>query len=166
MSKTDWLLLSVQPRFAEKIFGGHKTAELRRLRPRLASEGRRVLFYTSSPVMALSGGATIERIVEGSRDELWRRIGALSGLSQPQFSSYFHGARRHVALVLCDVWRCENPTHLRVLRNRLPHFFPPQSYRYLSSEGVLDLLGAESAKELSELVLASRIPKPNIACGE
>lgn len=155
MSDPDWVLLSIQPYFVQKILSGEKTAELRRVRPRLASEGRRVLFYSSSPVMALTGGATIASVVEGPRERVWDRVGASSGVTRRQFDRYFAGARATVALVLEDVWHCQVPIGLASLRNRVPRFHPPQSYCYVTHAEVLRYFAAVSSEELATRRLRS-----------
>lgn len=50
----DVLLISIRPVYANKIFDGSKTVELRRVRPRLET-GSVVLVYVSNPVQALMG---------------------------------------------------------------------------------------------------------------
>ena len=44
------VLLSVRPKYAEKIFERTKTVELRRIRPKLLEEGDLVLLYVSSQI--------------------------------------------------------------------------------------------------------------------
>lgn len=161
-----WLLLSLQPQFAEKLLCGEKTAELRRVRPRLATVGRRVLFYSSSPVMAVSGGATIEAIEEAPRTALWSRIGKASGVTKSQFDAYFAGARSNVALLVTDVWRCSTPIPLATLRRRLPQFHPPQSYCYVSASDVLRLLGSESPDVLAVSSPTAAAPRADRAQGD
>lgn len=131
------LLLSIRPRFAECIFAGTKTVELRRVRPRV-NAGDRVLIYVSSPVMALVGGFEVESVLEHSPDWLWRKVGKESGLQRCEFLDYFDGAERAYAIQIARTWKCAVPSSLQELRKRVPGFSPPQSYWYLS----VDLIAA------------------------
>jgi len=53
------LLLSIQPKYANLIFEGKKTTELRRVRPRV-NQGDFVLIYVSSPDKVLLGSCEVE----------------------------------------------------------------------------------------------------------
>jgi predicted transcriptional regulator len=137
------LFLSVRPRYAERILEGTKTVELRRVRP-TASQGQRVLIYSSSPTMAVLATTTVERIDWGSVDEVWRRVRRSAGLSRHDYLDYFRGAERASAIWLGSVMAFETPVALRELRERWPWFRPPQSYCFvqatLSEPGGLEAL--------------------------
>ena len=55
------IVRSLKPRFAEAIFRGTKTIELRRTRPKIAVLIR-VLFYATSPVRALPDTCVITTV--------------------------------------------------------------------------------------------------------
>ncbi len=57
------ILLSVHPKYADKIFERTKTVELLRVRPKLLEEGDLVLLYVSSPVQALVGAFKVDKII-------------------------------------------------------------------------------------------------------
>ena len=57
------VLLSIKPKYADKIFNGTKTVELRRICPKV-TEGDLILVYVSSPVKALVGEFEVKKIVE------------------------------------------------------------------------------------------------------
>ena len=58
------LLLSLKPRYADLVFRGLKTAELRRRIPYV--ENRDVFVYVSSPVRRLRGGFHVEHVWSGT----------------------------------------------------------------------------------------------------
>jgi predicted transcriptional regulator len=124
------LLLSVRPRFAERILAGKKTAELRRVRPQV-QPGQRVLIYGSSPAMALLASAVVERVDTGAPKTLWPRVRDGAAVSSAEYSSYFAGAAHAAAIWMTDVLPFPNPISLEELRKRWPWFKPPQSYRFV-----------------------------------
>lgn len=126
------LFLSLRPRYADLLLEGHKTVELRRVRP-AAAEGSIVLLYAASPAMTLVGRAEVGQIHVAGLDEIWRNHGAETGITRAEYSRYFAGVDRAVAIELKRIRRLERPRPLEDLRQRLAGFRPPQSYRYLDS---------------------------------
>jgi predicted transcriptional regulator len=129
----------LRPRFAELLLSGHKTIELRRRRPSV-SEGATVLLYASSPTMTLVGRAEVAAVHVDAIEEIWRRHGSETGISQSEYESYFEGLDQAVAIKLVNVRRLKRPRPLEDLRNQLSGFQPPQSYRYLDSAQVAALV--------------------------
>src|SRR5258708_10947703 len=66
-------LISIRPRFAEMIFSGSKTVELRRVCPKV-SIGDLALVYVSSPAMELRGSFEVGKILTGSPTALWKKV--------------------------------------------------------------------------------------------
>src|ERR1039458_7312914 len=66
-------LISIRPRFAEMIFAGSKTVELRRVCPKV-SVGDLALVYVSSPAMELRGSFEVGKILTASPSALWRKV--------------------------------------------------------------------------------------------
>ena len=124
------LLLSIRPQYAEKIFDGTKTVELRRVRPRV-KEGDTVLVYASSPVKALVGAFVVSRVVEKAPQELWRIVRSRAGIEQEEFEAYYDGARTGFGIFFKEVCEYSAPIELQSIRQRWPDFWPPQGYRYL-----------------------------------
>lgn len=127
------LLLSIRPKYAEKIFNGTKTIELRRVRPRL-SAGDLVFVYASSPVKALLGGFEVACVVAGPPSELWDKVKSEAGVNRCEFNDYFKGARQGFGIVLRKAWPLDKPIKLEKLRSRKTNFRPPQSYHYFSQD--------------------------------
>lgn len=147
------LVLSIQPRYAKKIFSGDKTVELRRVRPRL-SQGITLLIYVSSPVKALNGIGTVARVTSGEPSVLWDEVGDETAISRTEYDVYFSDAEIGFAIHLQEVRRFTEPIPLRTLRELWPEFHPPQCYRYFTPEELLAFrqLLCESATELRPLV--------------
>ena len=127
------LLLSIRPRFAELIFTGLKTVELRRMRPRIGKDD--VAFvYVSSPVKALAGAFEVEEVVSDSPRSVWRQFGSMTGITKAEFTSYYAGRKIAYAIRIRRYWRLNAPIRLDKLRKDRHGFHPPQGYQYVSPQ--------------------------------
>jgi predicted transcriptional regulator len=133
--QTDALLISVKPEYAEKIFAGVKTVELRRTRPRLL-RGDLVLIYVTSPVKALTGICEVAQVIEGTPAALWEALRTQAGISAEVFHKYYSDAAVGYGICLKSASRLARPVHLDLLRAEWPGFHPPQCYRYLTPQQV------------------------------
>ena len=131
--KPKTLLLSIHSSFADKIFCGLKTMELRRVRPRV-SEGSIVLVYVTAPRMALVGAFEVSDVVESTPDEIWRGFNSQSCIAKNDFDAYFAGTSRGYGIEISNAWTFEQAIPLSAMKSRIPGFSPPQGYRYLSFE--------------------------------
>ncbi|MGH8017881.1 MAG: ASCH domain-containing protein [Opitutaceae bacterium] len=122
------LLLSIKPRFADAIFSGEKTVEIRRVRPRLRA-GDLVFVYVSSPRCALEGAFEVERLLEAEPKQLWKFVAGRAGLPHKEFDDYLSGCEIAFGIVIRRRWQLAEPLHLKKMRKR--RVDPPQSYRYL-----------------------------------
>jgi predicted transcriptional regulator len=102
------LLLSIQPKYANLIFEGTKTIELRRVRPRVA-QGDFVLIYVSSPDKVLLGNCQVEQVIGNSPKMLWNLVRDKSGLKKADFLEYFEGVSTGYAIVLNQVQKFNQP---------------------------------------------------------
>ncbi|NBB78613.1 MAG: ASCH domain-containing protein [Verrucomicrobia bacterium] len=133
--KTTPLLISLKPNYADLIFSGLKTAELRRR----ISEGiqdRDVYVYVSSPVKELRGGFRVGQVWAGSPSQIWATVRELAGVNKRTFDNYYSGQKIAFALEILDVWEYAHPRSLEQLRARFLGFVAPQSYRYVRAEEI------------------------------
>jgi len=123
------IVLSLKPHYADMLFTGVKTIELRR---RIATgfKGREVFVYVSSPVQKIWGGFRVHEIRSGAPDELWAHIEAKAGVERVEYDAYYSGSGVAHALHVSHVWQHDAPIALGALREILPEFRPPQSWRY------------------------------------
>jgi predicted transcriptional regulator len=128
--KNKVLLLSIRPRYAEKIFQGAKKVELRRVRPNI-QHGDYILVYVSSPTKALEGILQVDYVIEDHPNELWARVKNTAGVTRDEFNTYYDGANKGYGIFLKEAKRIQNPISLDKLRKLFGSFHPPQSYRYL-----------------------------------
>lgn len=123
------LVLSLKPRYADLLFMGVKTIELRR-RIAVGMEGREVFVYVSSPVQRIRGGFRVEEVCSGAPEEIWGRVGSKAGVERMEFDAYYDGSGVAHALHVSHVWEHGAPVGLEALRDELRDFRPPQSWRY------------------------------------
>jgi predicted transcriptional regulator len=129
------LLLSIKPTYTNKIFAGTKTVELRRTRPGVM-RGDTALIYESSPSKMLSGFFKVGGIISDTPDQLWIRVQSEAGVSKDDFDKYYLGAKEAFGIRIEHVTRLQQPIELNELRELLPGFTPPQSFRYVT-DGLL-----------------------------
>ena len=139
------MLISIRPRFVDRILDGSKTVELRRSRP-LVLPGQPVLIYATSPTAAIVARCRIGSVETNSPEGMWSRHRDRVGVDRAEFDGYYADAKLAVALHLMDVERLLHPVTLRNLR-RAGRFHPPQTWQFFSAEAAVMLLGDENLDE-------------------
>lgn len=129
------LLLSIRPKYANKIFEGIKDVELRRTRPRLC-EGDLVIVYASSPKKALIGAFEVKKVIQKPLEDLWSEVQEKAGVSYEDFCFYYKGLSVGCGIFLNRTYYFHEPIELDRLRKEWDNFRPPQSYRYLKPNEV------------------------------
>lgn len=135
------ILISLEDRHAENILAGRKFVELRRRFMNVAI-GTTIWIYVKLPVGAVVGRARVSAVHSLAPSTLWRRFGAISGLTHREFGDYFEGVTTGFALTVEEAERLPRPISLRSLRQMSCGFQPPQFFMRLSVGG--DLLNAFS----------------------
>lgn len=158
-----YILLSIQPYFANKIFEGTKTVELRRSVPKYHKD-QIVILYVSTPVKAIVGGFQFSHIIEENLSSLWNSVKDIAGVTFEQFSNYYSGAENGYGIFIGKVWKYDKPLSLEKLRNSVSNFSPPQNFRYLcnSQANNLNLLSFEDSKYVSNKTMDFKTHFPNI----
>ena len=137
------ILLSIKPRWAEKIYAGEKTVEVRSKVPQAYGKGLgrdvlNIVFYETSPVMRITGTAVSRgfRPMEGYGVDLTGTC-----LNSSEYESYAKG-RTVFGIQLEDVRRFDNPLPIAVIGYRRP----PMSFFILSDEQ-MDSIVSEGVTE-------------------
>lgn len=143
------LLLSIKPRYVEKILSGEKGVELRRRKPR-SLPGDWLAIYESAPTMALVAITQITEVRVSSPQCLWRKVGPISGITKDEFDEYFAGTDRAIGIAIKSTLELATPIPLADLRSAWPRFHPPQGFIYLSDsqrQFVLDRAGSSNSQQ-------------------
>lgn len=127
------LIISIKPQFAKKIFSGEKTVELRKSAPLRAKKGTTLLIYVTSPIKELWGVCTIDKIIKDTPKQLWIRIGKQSGISKTEFFNYYKDVNFAYGIEIINIRNfTDNSIKLESLKEEVPGFSPPQTYRYIN----------------------------------
>ena len=143
------LLMSLKPNYADLIFAGQKTAELRR-RALTEMNGCDVFVYVTRPAMMLRGGFRVGAVWCDTPDQIWEMVSDRAKVDKADFDTYYEGRSIAYALEITDVWEYANPVGLAALRSRFKNFVVPQSWRY-----------AKPAEHESFLSMERRTVAPN-----
>lgn len=143
------ILLSVRPQYAEKIFEGSKTVELRRVRPKYINKGTLVLIYVSSPVKSLSGAFKIDRIVEKTPSKLWGMVHKKAGVTRKEFNAYYKGVSIGIGIFFSEFFPLSKPIELQDLKQKTSAFHPPQGFRYATPSDL-------ALPQIAEIISADR----------
>jgi len=123
------ILMSIKPRFAEKILKGEKKFELRRyIFP--IPEHSRIIVYASSPIKAILGEFESGRVFKASPEAVWRFVNTFpdAGIEEEDWN-YIRGARYALAIEVLNPVYYDTPIPLEIIRRYIPSFVPPMSYQ-------------------------------------
>lgn len=120
------ILLSINPEYVEKIFSGIKKYEYRRNIFK-NKEVKTVVIYCTAPVKKIVGEFSIEKVIEGTPEELWNLSPMNTGISKEKFDTYFEKREKGYAIKIGKLKIYKNPKLLEDFSIKLP----PQSFLYL-----------------------------------
>jgi type I restriction enzyme, S subunit len=124
------VLLSIKPKFVEKIISGEKRYEFRRAIFKNI-ESNTIFIYSSSPVKKIIGEMVVDSILSGKPKKLWEQCKKFSGIGRKDFFDYFEGKKEAYALSIRKMHLFNIPIEPQKLKNR---FIPPQSFYYIKDE--------------------------------
>ena len=126
------LLLSIKSEFAEKIFTGKKTVELRKGWWKPLKTGHKVLIYETFPEQAVTGWFEVDRMIMCSIEDLWSKTRNRNAISKEEYDDYFNDSERGNGIFIRKACRFVEPITLQALQGE-PYNFgsPPQSRRHL-----------------------------------
>lgn len=120
------VLLSIKPEFVSKILDGTKIFEFRKAIFK-NKEIKKVVIYASSPVQRVVGEFTIDNILKGDIDTIWKKTKKRSGISENFYRLYF--ANKDIAYAI-KIGRVTPFKKMKTLQDYNLKF-PPQSYAYI-----------------------------------
>jgi len=122
------VLLSIKPKYADKILCGSKKYEFRKII--FKNEGiREIVIYSSSPMKKIVGTWAIGSVIEDRPLILGEMFKEESGLCQEEFFSYFQGKEKGYAIEIEAIRRFERPVDPREFN---ADFIAPQSFQYIN----------------------------------
>lgn len=121
------VLLSIKPKYSEKIFSGEKKFEFRRTKPK--SKIDFVLVYESSPSCYIVGAFTVKKIISGEPNIIWEKCKHSSGIEKSYFEEYCINAEVIHAIEIDKIFKFKEPMNPFKI---FVDFKPPQSFCYLN----------------------------------
>lgn len=122
------VLLSIKPKYAEKIFNGEKKFEFRKAIFKNQNVAT-IIVYASSPVCRVIGEFEIDSIIETEIGNLWNKTCKYSGISRDFFFDYFSEKQVGYAIKVKKYKKYKKP--LELFENF--GIQPPQSFAYVKS---------------------------------
>lgn len=121
------VLLSIKPKYVDKIFDGTKKYEFRK-----SLFKRRdvtiVVIYASSPIKRVVGEFEIEDILSGDVNTLWERTKKYSGITKDFYYTYFQKSKTANAIQIGRLTKYEEARSLSDFNIHQA----PQSFCYIS----------------------------------
>ncbi len=148
------VLLSIKPRFAERIFNGTKKYEYRKTIFSRA-DIQKVVVYASSPVKKIVGEFQIAEILRDKPESIWQKTRILAGVNRDFFFEYFTGKDNAYAINIKHSKKYEAPVNPWDI---LPDFTPPQSFMYIDSNNLFAPLSIPP-QSLSSLFIPPKVAK-------
>ena len=119
------ILLSINPEHVQNIFSGDKEYEFRKVK--CSKPVDKIIIYSTSPIMKVVGEANIEKIIEGTPDEVWSETHDKAGINKSFFDDYYKGKKNALAYKLVDVIKYTIPKQL----SEYGISVAPQSFIYI-----------------------------------
>lgn len=132
------VLLSIKPKYIEKIIKGNKRYEFRKFI--FKKNVDEVWIYATSPTKKIVGTFVIGDIIRDAPDNLWKKFNGLSGMSEKEFFDYFIGRGVGFALKIEYMKLFKVPIDPKII---FPNFIPPQSFYYFDDTLIKVMLKRE-----------------------
>ena len=119
------ILLSIHPKFVDKIMTGEKKFEFRRV---IAKRNpNKIIIYSTSPVCKVIGEAEVEDIIIDNPEKVWKETKKFSGVEKEFYVEYFDNRDLAVAYKLKNVIKYISPSDLKDFGIKVA----PQSFVYV-----------------------------------
>lgn len=120
------VLMSIKPKYANKIFDGTKLYEYRR-KIWSRTDVNKIFVYASSPIRLVIGQVEIDTIEQTCPRDIWSNTHWFGGIIEKDFYEYFKNCERGYAI------RIKNPVALNtpVAPKKMLGVSAPQSWCYV-----------------------------------
>lgn len=122
------ILLSIKPKYSEKIFSGEKKYEFRKKTPKGMVE--KVFIYESTPSKYIVGWFTIKNVLTGTPERIWDMCKNHGGIDQENFFTYCEDIELIHALEIDNYYKYDSPINPYEM---ITDFKPPQNFSYLEN---------------------------------
>jgi len=134
-------LMSIQPKYAEKIANGEKKIEFRK--KIFASTVKKVYVYSSSPTKKILGYFNVTDIIKDTPERLWKRYHSIGFITYDDFIDYYKGHDVGYGIMVREFIRFSKPLDPK---QHDPSFRAPQSYCYIDNVETISWLSHQPCK--------------------
>lgn len=156
--KTSFVILTIHPEHAKRIYDGDKKVELRKT---FTKSARVVFLYETQPVSAITGAIVVRDSFRDTSSSI-AEVASELGVPQSRTLEYLRGRSQGWAILIETAIKFNTPTKLSDLKALNHYFSPPQSFCYLEPfDAVSQTLTAQLLEEAKQLVKITKAKKKN-----
>lgn len=96
------ILLSIKPKYVERILEGTKKVEYRRVIPK-CKDITHIIIYASAPICRVVAEVSISNILSDRPPILWEKTFKIGGISNDEYCSYFINHEIAHAFIIGDI---------------------------------------------------------------
>jgi Uncharacterized conserved protein len=119
------MLLSINPKYVEKIINGEKIYEFRKTKTKRIPD--KIIIYCTSPIMKVIGEAEVAEVLIDTPQNIWVETRALGGVDEEFFFKYYNDKEVAVAYKLKNIKKYKKEKKLSDYGLKVA----PQSFVYL-----------------------------------
>lgn len=126
------ILLSIKPKYVEKIINNDKKFEFRKAVPQ--KHFARVFIYSSAPEKKIVGMFTAKNILVGTPEDIWNKTKHKAGIGHNDYNIYFSDKKLAYALEIDNLILFKTPI---IPSDIWTDFKAPQSFCYIEGDLLL-----------------------------
>lgn len=96
------ILLSIKPKYVEKILEGTKKVEYRRVIPK-CKDITHIIIYASAPICQVVAEVSISNILSDKPSSIWDKTFSIGGISNDEYCTYFINSKVAHAFIIDDI---------------------------------------------------------------
>ena len=122
------ILLSIKPKYAQRIFEGEKRYEYRK-RLFKRDNVKSIIVYVTKPIGKVIGEFEIAEIIEDNPITIWEETKRYSGINKKDYLEYFKDNEKGYAISIKNTVVYQRPLELKELNSSIKS--APQSFMYI-----------------------------------
>ena len=96
------ILLSIKPKYVERILEGTKKVEYRRVIPK-CKDITHIIIYASAPICQVVAEVSVSNILSDKPSTLWEKTLSIGGISNDEYFAYFINREVAHAFVIDEI---------------------------------------------------------------
>ena len=146
------IILSIKPRYMEKILSGEKTVEIRSRKMNI-SPNTKIWLYSTTPDKSIVGYVSVIDYVYGNREEIWTNYRTATAINEDEYIHYTKNQEKVSAIIFGEVQELEEKISLTTLRSHFKGFQPPQFYKIINKTLGFNINGNEIIDDNTNTVI-------------